>query len=126
MAPKKNSFSRKLREFRTAAGLSQAEVGKILKVSDKLISHWERGVSEPSLDALARLATVLGRSVDELLDLEGVRERMFPPWVLAVAMNLASLNPKGREAVEAVIRAFAPARPPDAPADAEDAPEGEP
>ena len=49
-----------IRDRRSAAGLSQAELARQVGVSQPMISLWERGVSEPAPDVLKQLRSVLG------------------------------------------------------------------
>lgn len=57
----------KIRALREAKGLSQAELAEALGVDQTTISAWERGVAEPTLFNLRRLADVLGVYPGELL-----------------------------------------------------------
>lgn len=63
-----------LRKRRKSLGWSQEELGARLCVSRELVSNWERGTRTPALDDAARLADVLGCSIDELV------EGREPPW----------------------------------------------
>jgi len=51
-----------IRDRRSAAGLSQAELARQVGVSQPMISLWERGVTEPAPDVLKQLRSVLGKS----------------------------------------------------------------
>lgn len=53
---------------RTKCGLSQAEVGKSVGVSDAAVSMWETGKTLPRVPMLRRVAELYGCTVDELLD----------------------------------------------------------
>jgi len=53
--------------LRTAAGLTQAELGAKLNYSDKTISKWERGEAIPDAYVLTQLAELFGVDVDYLL-----------------------------------------------------------
>ena len=53
--------------LRTAAGMTQAELGARLNYSDKTISKWERGEAIPDAYVLTQLAEIFGVSVDYLL-----------------------------------------------------------
>ena len=53
--------------LRTAAGMTQAELGALLNYSDKSVSKWERGEAIPDAYVLTRLAEIFGVSVDYLL-----------------------------------------------------------
>ena len=60
-------FGNFIYEQRTAKGLSQAELGKMLGVSNKAVSKWESGAAKPQTAKLYHLAQILGASVEELL-----------------------------------------------------------
>ena len=52
---------------RRERGLTQGQVAVRLGISRQAVSKWEHGQSAPDLDNLARLADLLGCTVDELL-----------------------------------------------------------
>jgi transcriptional regulator with XRE-family HTH domain len=54
-------------KLRTAAGMTQAELGARLNYSDKTISKWERGEAIPDAYVLTQMADIFGVSVDYLL-----------------------------------------------------------
>ena len=54
-------------KLRTAAGLTQSELGEKLNYSDKSISKWERGEALPDVSVLKRMADIFGVSVDYLI-----------------------------------------------------------
>jgi len=62
------SFGNRLYELRKRAGLSQAELGKLLHITNKAVSKWENGNAKPTLDMVRQLADVLNVSVNELLE----------------------------------------------------------
>ena len=53
--------------LRTAAGMTQAELGAKLNYSDKSISKWERGEAIPDAFVLTQIAQLFGVSVDYIL-----------------------------------------------------------
>lgn len=53
--------------LRTAAGLTQAELGAKLNYSDKSISKWERGEAIPDAYVLTQMAELFGVTVDYIL-----------------------------------------------------------
>lgn len=77
MAAANNEFGEKVREMRTKAGLTQAEVGKAVEVDPSTVGAWERGVAKPHLDTMTKLADVLGTSVPELMGRQAVSDL---PW----------------------------------------------
>ncbi len=71
-------FGNFLYEKRTAKGLSQAELGAMLGVSNKAVSKWESGVAKPQTAKLVRLAEILDVSVEELLSGQSVAAHSQP------------------------------------------------
>lgn len=60
--------SRRLRDARERAGLSQAELARAAGVHASYVSHLERGSRAPGRLALSRVAGALGVTVDHLLE----------------------------------------------------------
>lgn len=58
---------KKLRKHRKLMGLSQVDVAKELHLkSSAIISRWERGITQPSLDNALRLSALYKTLVNEL------------------------------------------------------------
>ena len=53
--------------LRTAAGMTQAELGEKLNYSDKSVSKWERAEGTPDVFILWRIAELYGITVQDLL-----------------------------------------------------------
>lgn len=66
-------FGKRLKTFRTAAGLTQKTVAQKLAVSEQAVSKWENGVCLPDAYNLKLLARVLHTTADCLLDTDGER-----------------------------------------------------
>jgi transcriptional regulator with XRE-family HTH domain len=94
------SFGVNLKVARTAAGLTQTELGANLRspAATITISHWEQGKMVPSLDRLRDICAVLRCSADALLDLA--------PMVIA-----ADTRPPPRKVQQAQVIAASVARP---------------
>lgn len=60
------SFGNYICELREKKGLTQAELGLFLNVSNKAVSKWETGASYPSSELMLPLAKTLGVSIEEL------------------------------------------------------------
>jgi transcriptional regulator with XRE-family HTH domain len=56
-----------IKEKRTAKGLTQEQLAKLVNTDRSTVAKWETGGSLPRADKLPTLATVLDCSVDELL-----------------------------------------------------------
>ena len=52
-------FGNRLCALRKAAGLSQAQLGERLHVTNKAVSKWENGRAMPGLDIVRQLADIL-------------------------------------------------------------------
>ena len=60
------AFGNYICTLREKKGLSQAELGKLLGVSNKAVSKWETGASYPSTEIMLPLAEALGTTIEEL------------------------------------------------------------
>lgn len=56
-----------LTSLRISNGYSQFQLGKLLGVSDKAVSKWETGAAKPRTTTCAKLATIFGISLDDLM-----------------------------------------------------------
>jgi transcriptional regulator with XRE-family HTH domain len=61
-------------KLRTAAGMTQAELGEKLNYSDKTISKWERAEALPDVLVLKQIAGLFHISLDDLLNTSGTWE----------------------------------------------------
>lgn len=70
-------FSNNLKKIRKSLKLSQADLAELVNISQRTISHYEKGDSEPSLVIICRLADAFNITVDQLLgyDANGDAER---------------------------------------------------
>jgi len=61
------------RKLRKDMGLSQAEVGKLIGVSDRVVGYYETNVRYPNKpETLREISKVFNVSIDYLLGIEGV------------------------------------------------------
>ncbi len=65
--------------LRKAAGLSQAELAKLVRVSPKTIGFWETSAIPPRSDVLPLLAQALGVRVENILGDQPVEQRRPGP-----------------------------------------------
>lgn len=56
-----------LKRIRTAKGISQGEISRILEVDKSFISNIENGKTNPTLSTIAKIAKAVGVSVGELM-----------------------------------------------------------
>ena len=62
------SIGHNIRRLRESYRLTQKELGTIAGVSDKAVSTWEKGLKEPRMSAITRLAAYFGVPKSTLLD----------------------------------------------------------
>jgi transcriptional regulator with XRE-family HTH domain len=63
----KPDVGQRLRALRTAQGMSQEKLAKLLGITQSNVSGLERGVRSLTIHQVAKLALALGSSTDELL-----------------------------------------------------------
>lgn len=56
-------IAEKIRELRQAAGLSQEDLAKRMRVATNTVSRWETGTYKPGIEELDALARALGTSI---------------------------------------------------------------
>lgn len=62
-------FKDRLRELRTARGLNQMQLAKMLNISQSAVAKWELGKTEPTASAIIKLAKFFDESTDYILGL---------------------------------------------------------
>ena len=60
-------LGKNLKRIRTTKGISQGEIGRILKVDKGFISNIEAGKTNPTLSTITKIAKAVGVSVGELM-----------------------------------------------------------
>lgn len=60
-------LGKNLKRIRTAKGISQGEISRILEVDKSFVSNIENGKTNPTLATIAKIAKAIGVSVGELL-----------------------------------------------------------
>lgn len=63
----------RLKELRKERGVSQADIGKLFRITRQAVQRWEVGKSEPNIFQLLGLANYFGVSIDYLLGRSDVR-----------------------------------------------------
>ena len=61
------SIGERIKIKRKELGLTQAELGEKLNISDRAVSKWEQGEGDPNLTIIPDIAKILGVSLDYLL-----------------------------------------------------------
>ena len=93
--------AKNITDLRTAAKMTQLELGNAISYSDKAISKWERGEAVPDAYVLLQLATLFGVTVDYILK---EHEGEPSPKVKVTRANHASVSAL---AIIAVFTVFA-------------------
>lgn len=62
------SIAENIKKLRLRFGVTQAELGEIAGVTDKAVSSWERGESEPRMGAVEKMARHFGIKKSEIVD----------------------------------------------------------
>ena len=65
----------RLAELRRAAGLSQAELGRLIGETQQNVAFWEQSDKPPRSDALPKMAKILGVTVEDILNVDGPTSR---------------------------------------------------
>ena len=58
----------KLRELRLENNLTQKDLAKLLNVSNKTVSHWESGYTEPPIYIIVSIKKIFKVSYEDLLE----------------------------------------------------------
>ena len=64
---KEIKFAENLKNLRMAKKLTQKELAQILNVDQRTISAWEKGVCEPSFNALFQLCDIFDEDLNNIL-----------------------------------------------------------
>ena len=62
------NVGKRIKELRTENNLSQAQLAKLIHVSQKAIDYWERNVNEPKVSYVVLLVEVFGISYNEFFE----------------------------------------------------------
>lgn len=105
-------FGGRLRTIRQQRGLTQDELGKAVKVSNRVIAYYESDGAQPPGALLAELARVLRVSADELLGLRPIRDDTPPRTarLLKRLRKVEQLAPADQRAVFKLVDALAASR----------------
>lgn len=96
-----------IRKLRDAAGISQYELSRFLCIHPAAISGWERGVRQPDLAMIAKLAEYFNVSTDFIIGKESGEEGAYMPEDLKVSfrqVDWKALSEDERRILNAVIK----------------------
>jgi len=97
-----------IRKLRVAAGLSQYDLSRCLNIHPAAISGWERGIRNPDLGMVSKIAEYFNVSTDFILGKEGSAEELASiPEDLKVSFRQVdwnALSEDERRILNAVIK----------------------
>jgi transcriptional regulator with XRE-family HTH domain len=76
--PDTSDFGKRLARFRKAKGLTQAHLGDLVGVSNRVIAYYEKEPQYPPSRLIVPLAKALGVSSDELLGMKEAKPDLDP------------------------------------------------
>ena len=112
-------FVKNLRYFMEARGVSQADICRELDVSSATVSDWCSGKKYPRIDAMQRLADLLGVKYSTLTTESGIQDYEDIQIVEALHQNpklrmlfsiQMGLRPQSLDAVTAIVKEIAQER----------------
>ena len=87
--------------LRTEKGISQAELGRLVGVSNKAVSKWETDEANPDISLLPRLAEIFGITTDELLtDVKAPHEEYVKETMDKLILGFRGTERKSRDEYE--------------------------
>ncbi len=95
------AFSKRLVTARKARGLTQEGLANLVGLTKLQIHRYERGTSQPTMDALKKLAQALSLSIDELVFETG--ERKPDEELLLLFEGVARLDPDEKRLIKELI-----------------------
>ena len=94
----------RIKEARLKAGLTQAELAKLLDVDPHTVWYWESGRMKPSADNLVQLSNRLGVSGDWLLDRDVVEDELLKEANVSFMDAVAGLPQEDLDSIMNFIR----------------------
>lgn len=104
VAPVPDGFPEQMRIAREALGWSQAKLARNSGLDKRSVGRYEQGLVAPSIQAAAKLAVTLGKSLDVMA---GIGASAADPATSSLIAKLQQLPPDRRELVKALILVLA-------------------
>lgn len=94
------TFGEKLRKLRTEKGITQAQLGEIVGVSDRVIGYYESDDRFPKDDTiLKKMADYFNISLDEMLGRSTINEPIKIAASTKNGLDLSSMSEKDRQVI---------------------------
>lgn len=98
------SIGKRIKQARETANITQEHLSSLLGCTPQHVSALERGVKQPSLETLVRIAVLLNVSADFLL--QDILKAPASPLSYEIAMILEKLSPHDQLRCLCALRAF--------------------
>ena len=69
-----NVLGNNIRRLREQSGMSQDELAEILSCTRQTVSNYERGVSEPDIDTIKKIAEIFNCDIKEIIETDLKRD----------------------------------------------------
>jgi len=89
---KRSPLAEKLKKARKAVGMSQRELGKLLKLSDKAVSSYEVGRASPNIEVLKKIGDLTHKPVQYFIDDEPSIEVDIQGKIKSIEKELADIR----------------------------------
>lgn len=93
------TFGSILIELRNEKGLTQAELGEMVGVTDKAVSKWERDLSLPDIEMVKTLAEIFDKPVEDLLTNEDPEKIIIKQCNASTVLNVALIASLGASVI---------------------------
>lgn len=96
-----------IRAYRISNGLDQGQLGELVGVSDKTVSSWEVGRTEPKMGMIERICEALHCQKSDLI--ENYEKKKVPTYVegtVELIDMFSKVTPEQRKAVLNLLRSF--------------------
>lgn len=92
------NFSKRLQDLRKSKNMSQPDLAKIIEVSDRSISAWERGLTLPNAEIAIKLADFFNVSIDYLFARDkDTQDPQLDPNIISIQRAYERLTPTDKE-----------------------------
>lgn len=89
---KRSPLAEKLKKARKAVGMSQRELGKLIKLSDKAVSSYEVGRASPSIEVLKQIGDLTHKPIQYFIDDEPSVEVDIQGKIKAIEKELSDIK----------------------------------
>lgn len=104
----------RIKELRTERGITQADLAKILKISDRAVGYYENGDREPDYSTLLKIADYFDVSIDYLLGASDIKKpnesKNTDKEFVAFYEGYKDLDDADKEILKATLGAFVRAK----------------